>query len=68
MAGRKSTEEYKKEDYADAHLTELGWTQVSHHHQHEHGHQHSALCSMLILHSLLSVLTNGRYLHVPHDA
>ncbi len=29
VAGRKSTEEYKKEDYADAHLTELGWTQVS---------------------------------------
>lgn len=28
VAGRKSTEEYKKEDYADAHLTELGWTQV----------------------------------------
>ena len=28
VAGRRSTEEYKKEDYADAHLTELGWTQV----------------------------------------
>ena len=26
VAGRRSTEEYKKEDYADAHLTELGWT------------------------------------------
>ena len=31
VAGRKSTEEYKKEDYADAHLTELGWTQVFQH-------------------------------------
>ena len=49
VAGRKSTEEYKKEDYADAHLTELGWTQVSHRHQHEHEHQDSSLFSMLNL-------------------